>query len=321
MTKAPKKVFAAILAMLMMISVLSVSSFAYTRNNREYTKMVLLGDSIGAGFSLDDYKARGKYCLQETRVEGSFGALVADALGIVGDNYSPLVSPGFRTKELRVFLENDYDGDFVTQNYIGALSGNDDYNLDVMKSKRPMYQQKVKDADIVMVEIGFNDTWLTTMGAYTDYASATGQPLVQLMNSPRYLYELQLALQDTLVNFASNFDAIVKDIYALNEDVTLVAVGCYNPFKDWTIPDGSGFYAGQLMNWLYNNMNSAMQSHLNDGVHDFVYVDVPNTAVISNTINDMLSGQPMLQEGGWDPHPTAEGHIYMANQILNALGA
>ena len=131
-----------------------------------------------------------------------------------------------------------------------------------------------------------------------------------------------MAIQDTLFNFQQNFDPIIKDLYRLMKPgSTLVVVGCYNPFKDWTIPDGSMIYAGQLLNFMYNNMNNAMRSHANDGVHDYVFVDVPDTEVISDSVNDMLSGVPALQKGGWDPHPTEAGHRYIANQILTALGA
>lgn len=321
MKKTSKKVLAVLLAMLMMVSVVAISSFAYWRQDKEYTKLVVLGDSIAAGFSLPDYDSYGQYCLQNVRVKGSFGDLVADGLGIAPKNYTPYVSPGFRTKELRVFLENDYEGDFVTQNFIGALSGNESYNLNVMKAARPDMQKTIAEADMVIVEIGFNDTWLTTMGTFTDFSMTTNQPVERILNSPRYIYELEQALYDTIAGFGEQFNAIVNDIYALNPDVTLVAVGCYNPFKDWTIPDGSGLYLGQLLNFEYNNFNNAMKSHLNDGVHDFVFVDVPNTEVVSNTVNDLLSGIPALQKGGWDPHPTASGHQYIANQILTALGA
>ncbi|MBP5459334.1 MAG: hypothetical protein J6Y62_04145 [Clostridia bacterium] len=320
MKKATKKVFAILLAMMMIISTVAVSAFAYTRNGREYTSMVLLGDSIGAGFSLPDYDRYGKYCLQNKRIEGSFGDLVAKKLKI--SSYKPYVSPGFRTKEIRVFLENDYEGDFVTQNFIGSLSGNENYNLEKMKSQRASMQKKIGNADIVMLEVGFNDTWLTVMGAYTDFSMTTNDPIGRVMNSPRYLYELQMGIQDTLFNFQQNFDPIIKDLYRLMKPgSTLVCVGVYNPFKDWTIPDGSMIYAGQLLNFLYNNMNSVMRSYAGDGVHDYVFVDVPNPEVISNTVNDMLSGVPALHKGGWDPHPTQAGHKYIANQILTALGA
>ena len=322
MKKATKRLFAILLAVLMLVSVASVSSFAYTRNGNEVKRVVLLGDSIGAGFSLPDYKRYNKYCLQNKRIKGSFGDLVATKLGIQNKYYTPYVSPGFRTKEIRVFLENDYEGDFVTQNFIGSLSGNENYNLEVMKSQREKMQAKIGKADIVMLEVGFNDTWLTVMGAYTDYSMTTNDPIGRIMNTPRYLYELQMGIQDTLFNFGQNFDPIVQDLYRLMKPgSTLVVVGVYNPFKDWTIPDGSMIYAGQLLNFLYDGMNSVMRSYANDGVHDYVFVDVPDPEVISNTVNDMLSGQPMLHEGGWDPHPTLAGHQYIANQILTALGA
>lgn len=316
--KASKKIVAVLLAVLMMVSAVAVSAFAYNRNGREYTSMVVLGDSIAAGFSLPDYKAQNQYCVQNYRCQDSFGDLVADELPI--KNATFYTSPGFRTKEIRVFLENDYEGDFVTQNFIGSLSGNEAYNLEVMKAARPQMQATISDADIVLLEIGFNDTWLTVMGAYTDYSMSTGDTIGQLMNSPRYLYELSEGIQDTLFKFSQNFDPIVQDLYRLMKPgATLVVVGCYNPFKDWTIPDGSMIYAGQLMNFLYDGMNNTMRSYVGDGVHDYVFVEVPDTDVISNTVNDMLSGQPMLQEGGWDPHPTLSGHRYMADQILAAL--
>lgn len=322
MRKASKKLFAILLAVLMIVSVASLSAFAYDRNGHQVKKLVMLGDSIAAGFSLPDYDRHGVYCLQNKRVKGSFGDLVATKFGITGKDYTPYVSPGFRTKEIRVFLENDYEGDFVTQNFIGELSGNPNYNLEVMKSKRETMQKKISKADMVMLEIGFNDTWLTTMGAYTDFSMTGNDPIGRVLNTPRYLYELQMAIQDTLFNFQQNFDPIIKDLYRLMKPgATLVVVGCYNPFKDWTIPDGSMIYAGQLLNFLYDNMNSVMRSYAGDGVHDYVFVDVPNTEVISNSVNDMLSGVPALHKGGWDPHPTEAGHRYIANQILTALGA
>ena len=319
--KVTKKIFAVLMAMVMILSVAAVSSFAYTRNGKDMKKLVVFGDSIAAGYNLPGYKAYGQYCLQNVRVDGSFGDLVAKDLGFTKKNVTFYTSPGFRTKELRVFLEDDYDGDFVTQNFIGHLSGNPDYNLDVMKAARPEYQQTIADADVILLEIGFNDTWLTTQGALQDYNSTTNDPVGRILNSPRYLYEFEQGLEDTLIQFGNQFGALVNDIYRLNPDVTLVAVGCYNPFKDWTIPDGSGIYAGQLMNFMYDNMNNAMKSHLNDGEHDFIYVDVPDTEVISDTVNDLLSGQPMLSEGGWDPHPTEAGHRYMADQIEAAMNA
>ena len=246
MKKATKKLFAALMAVLMIVSVFSLSAFAYDRNGKPVKKIVMLGDSIAAGFSLPDYDRRGVYCLQNKRVKGSFGDIVATKLGVTGKNYTPYVSPGFRTKEIRVFLENDYEGDFVTQNFIGSLSGNPNYNLEVMKSKRETMQKKISRADMIILEIGFNDTWLTTMGAYTDFSMTGNDPIGRIMNSPRYLYELQMAIQDTLFNFGNEFSAIVNDLYRLNPTATLVVVGVYNPFKDWTIPDGSMIYAGQL---------------------------------------------------------------------------
>ena len=99
----------------MIVSVASLSAFAYDRNGHQVKKLVMLGDSIAAGFSLPDYDRRGVYCLQNKRVKGSFGDLVATKFGITGKDYTPYVSPGFRTKEIRVFLDGRQLSDAVTR--------------------------------------------------------------------------------------------------------------------------------------------------------------------------------------------------------------
>ena len=92
MKKATKKLFAALMAVLMIVSVFSLSAFAYDRNGKPVKKIVMLGDSIAAGFSLPDYDRRGVYCLQNKRVKGSFGDIVATKLGVTGKNYTLPVS-------------------------------------------------------------------------------------------------------------------------------------------------------------------------------------------------------------------------------------
>ena len=69
----------------------------------DYGTYVLLGDSVASGHNDLVYVDS-----EFKRVENSYGAYVADALGV---NYVPMACPGFRTIDIRYMLEDDYPGD------------------------------------------------------------------------------------------------------------------------------------------------------------------------------------------------------------------
>ena len=69
----------------------------------DYGTYVLLGDSVASGHNDLVYVDS-----EFKRVENSYGAYVADDLGV---NYVPMACPGFRTIDIRYMLEDDYPGD------------------------------------------------------------------------------------------------------------------------------------------------------------------------------------------------------------------
>ena len=96
----------------------------------DYGTYVLLGDSVASGHNDLVYVDS-----EFKRVENSYGAYVADALGV---NYVPMACPGFRTIDIRYMLEDDYPGD----DYLF----HDSHNPEVMKSRIPEYRRAISQA-------------------------------------------------------------------------------------------------------------------------------------------------------------------------------
>ncbi len=337
MNRLAKRVLSMLMAGVLLTSVLSVSASAAKYSNVKIYKTVSsLGDSIPSGFSLPDYnrKANGKFVMGKTRVEGSYPAIVADA--VAAKTFYPLAQPGFRTTELRILVDPNYDGDYVTAKYIGTLSNNPDYTTENIKAQRSEYINKIKASDLVMIDIGFNDTWLPVLGAIldvvndkptsdanqatADLAKAVEQEGIdsvmntityKLKNTPRYTAQLVTAVTGILTSstFQENYDAIIKRIYAINPDVTVVALESYNPFKDW---EDLSWLADVAQTVLYDHMNQIKRSYKNTYGEQYYSVNVDNVEIITTSAAQASSN-------GWDPHPTANGHKYEADQIIAAL--
>ena len=250
MKKLVKRLLAVLMALAMMATVLSTVAFAATPQNvKQYKSYVSLGDSIAAGFSMPDYlnKRHGKYVIDPQRIEGSYPALIADTLKV--KNFYPYACPGYRSNELRFLLDNNYEGDYITQKWVATLSHLVSNTLEGMNARRPAYQNAVKTSDVMTLDIGLNDTWLPVMGAIQeimyqgdpaksveqmekDGAEASNdldsvmKDLSVIMTSPIYAPKLIDATYKilTMSDYLENYEAIVNRIYELNPNITICAL-------------------------------------------------------------------------------------------------
>jgi len=339
MTKLAKRLLAVVMALAMISTALCLNVFAATKATvKHYDNVVSLGDSIAAGFSLPDYRAKAgdRYCIGKTRIEGSYPAIVADA--VKAKKYTPLASPGFRSNEVRFLLCNDYESDFVTKKWVKTLSHIDENSYEGLKAQRPEYQNAVKNADLVMLDIGFNDTWLPVMGVIQDilYDGDPNNEVLQenkqgqttgvnpsytlddlmtdlriIFSVPKYSGEFveQIGKIATLSDYTANYEAIVKRIYQLNPNATVVAVLNYNPFKDW---EDVSWLAPIAQSLLYDRINAIKESYKQTYGSQYITVNVDNVEVRTTSASQAAND-------GWDPHPTAAGHQYIADQIIKAL--
>lgn len=288
MKKTAKKLAALVLALILMVSCFAVTAAAATATTvKKYGTYLSLGDSIAVGFSLPDYNRSKKL----TATKGAYPSLIAEATK--ADEFLPYAQLAFRTEEIRMLLDNDYDGDSLTDSEMPTNS--DGVNKAVLRSERKMYQTAVKKADLITLDVGFNDIWIPFIGL-----THGNNELLTLMYN--YYYA-----------FAANYAKILEKIYELNPDVTVVGVGTYNPIKDWDLPPKSGMFKyGQIMTPFFEMINVYKRTFVSKYSGKFYFAAIPDVEVATNYT-------PSASDGGFDPHPTLEGNRYIANQILDVL--
>ncbi len=314
MKKFIKKSLACLLALLMMSGVFTcfAADSVYEKAYEDYGSYVLLGDSVASGWS-DVVEKETRF----VRVEGSFGAYVADDLGV---EYYPMACVGFRTVDLRYIFEDDYEADRFLFYSI------DD---DEMEWRIPLIREAVANAGLVSLTVGGND-WGSYVGwhiyeemdkfqakneafmaeakAYLESAGTDADMVESLIDLaslfgvlPDLVSVLPAALKAGFESFFENWNYVIEDIYALNPDVTLVVTGMFdNMVQDQETADANEAAAIKLSvsQMIVDYANTPMIEGAEK--YGYIYVDTTGTVCEQN-------------------HPSAEGHRYIADKILEAL--
>jgi len=187
---------------------------------------------------------------------GSYPALLQEALSKQQGNtvnLSQLAISSMRAEELRILLDNNYNGDaysawrFIGEgNWFDIADGTSDGDFSQLREE---YQTAVKKADLITVDIGANNfgVYLSQM-LTNNFKSGNDLNLVdpqigKLYNGAKaevnaLLAEYGISVEDyaeladtlvyALVGFCYNFDKSVERIYELNPDATVVVVSIQN---------------------------------------------------------------------------------------------
>lgn len=344
-----KKLLAALLAVIMIVPLFAIPTSALTAGKKavKSAKIVTsLGDSASSGFGLPDYNRHGKQILYGERIKDSYPDLVTKKLG--AKTLHPYGISGIRTYDLRYLLDNNFKADYILEDVMGYMS---DYVIteEHLNELRPLYQKAVKESDVILLDIGFDDIWIPTIACVYDIAEdgrfnkteprKTIQTKVKeqgtirtvIDNAVHYLvgfagnphkwvyYWLQwdITCLKWATDYFINYDAIIKEIYKLNPDVTLVSVGCYNPTTNWSILPGDRSLEHALQPY-YDILNTQKMKW--QAMYDnYYYVELRDIPVINNTATLPLLENLTLDDSGFNPHPTLEGHRKIAKAILNAI--
>ena len=315
----------------MMVSVLAVGASAATPENvKHYGTYLCLGDSIAAGYG--PYESQPKVKGFE-RVDVAYHALVADA--VTADTFYPFGRTGFRTHEIRYMLEQGYEGDDYLF-YIANLKP------DVVAEYKPQFEKAVKEADLITLNVGSNDVMnYAYVRAYVAGTTETepselakriedslaragslGEAMQQLLDSAKKVGRLNAVVSafaeglfEGYQNFRANWDPLVKDIYDANPDVTLVAVGLFNPMKTAKLTDYSMIHIGRVFDTVVQSMNRYIQ-YGSAYAKQYLYADVMDTETFDlEPLTAETFGTTMIAR----VHPTEDGHRFMAEQILKLL--
>lgn len=345
-----RKLMAALLLVAMIVPLFSFTSFAASgqKKIKKATIVTSLGDSASSGFGLPDYNRHKKQILYGERIRDSYPDLVTRALG--ARTLHPYGISGIRTYDLRYLLDNNFRADYILKDVMGYMS---DYVITEkhLKQLRPKYQKAVKESDVILLDVGFDDIWIPTIACIYDIAEdgrfnkteprKTIQTKVKEMGAVRtiidnaihyligfagnphkwvsYWLQWDITCLKWATDYFINYDAIIKQIYKLNPDVTLVSVGCYNPTTNWSILPGDRSLEHALQPY-YDIINSQKQKW--EAFYDsYYYVELRNIPMINNTATIPLLENLTLDDKGFNPHPTLQGHRMIANAILKRIGA
>ena len=314
------------------------------KDYKTYKTYVSFGDSVAAGVSTSTYKAAHETKEAKknyfVRVPGTYADRVAKKVHT--KKLYPLAQPGMRSEELRMLLTDDYNGDgheaYVTNALNGFTATGGKYTgknpVKDYQKLRGLYQKAVKEADLITVGIGFNDVCFSILAAAVELSEngkVSKTPELTLFKKAEQLGSMGKALKqaenalNTVMKIAPyipviteagieakaryfvNYRAIIERIYALNPDVTVVAIG----YHDALLP-GEQFDASNFLDYFAIFQPSFEAMNLYTMVRPtlygtYYYVDMHGTETVLNSSDT------------WDPHPTDAGHKYMAQQILKVL--
>ena len=347
-----KKITRKVLATLLVLAVLSSSfvCFAAELNQDavnlhygQYENYVLLGDSVASGYrdQMSSNDREFNRANQETtyyRVPGSYADVLANAI-IEDKSMTAFAAPGFRTIEIRYMLEDDFDGG---DDYLFHPAQLDAVGFAGSEEFRTAYKNAIAEADLITLGVGGNDwgaylTWviadvLEKENVADEYVAMLQEflenneldlgdieDLVEIAHLagalPELLETIPATLEYGLGNFYKNWDIMIQDIYDLNPDVTLMVVGMSDNSLKGKYYDYDGV-VGEPVNG--EDAGDAEADALTSTIIDFI-MTVGNTPMIEGA---KKFGYTYVDTDGTtyvDSHPDADGHVFIANKIIEAL--
>lgn len=347
-----KKIFRRSVALLLVATILASSfiCFAEGLNNDavalhkgQYKNYLLLGDSVASGYRdvISDNDDAYNKTYGETayfRVPGSYADVLANAI-IEDKSMTAFAGPGFRTIEIRYMLEDDFT---ETDDYMFHPAQMNTVGEPGSEEYRTAYKKAVADADLITLGVGGND-W----GAYIGWVVADVfeaenvadkytaklekffvenemdlsdiEDLIELAHTagalPALVKTLPEALKYGLGNFYKNWDIMIQDIYDLNPDVTLMVVGMSDNSLKGKYYDYDGVI-GEPVNG--GEEPDEVTAAVTSAVVEFI-MTVGNAPMIEG---EKKFGYTYVDTKGTtyvDSHPDADGHVYIANKIIEAL--
>ena len=147
---------------------------------------------------------------------------------------------------------------------------------------------------------------------------------------PETIAAYATAMVEGVATWVDIIKRLTTKVYELNPDCTVLMVSLYNAFWEMRLTDFSPFSTiGMLVQpstFLSNLYLQNMSPFTNSDEYDYRFVDVTgmklngmSSPLLTSIMNGELSEFSM--EYAEQIHPSAEGHAYMAQQILDALGS
>ena len=273
---------------------------------------------------------------------------------------------GFRTIEEIRMLDPEYDasmmGDIMSDQFILGQTGHSEMTPDELAAFRAEGQQDIKNSKLVIIGLGMSDLGVPLTLAFNllfeEIAQAGGanpkeietvtNATTEVMNNggsaeqvlltglgvaesigylPQAIISFIRAELQSEVGFANNYKQLVKTIFDLNPNCTVVALSMINTFKDLTLTGISPVKAGKIADIGVGIFNSVIQSASPGSQYDYRYCDIVDTPLKGYSTPSLAISAVTLQlintynEYFDNLHPLEEGHAWIADRIMETLGA
>lgn len=346
------KTVAVILSVIMTASLLIIPAFAADTEDDPYAKLkegigyVAIGDSFTRGYGAGDnwqneIYLNDSYGNYECRnVGGSYPNLIAEAFGL----YAP---DDIRDTDAKLW---PLAHDAVSTAYINDLLGLDDGFRDEEFTYDESYMKERYETDLRY----FGDPLSLTLDGTAAYGQ-TGEVMSvrEMLNNADLItiglgqtdvvYKAQifglntLDLSDTaalpagvanIISLLYKYFDYWKDAYPLlldyikenNPDAKVVLVGTVNPIKNATMTDDIAIRIGNVLNVIFDSMNS--YTKMCAMKYGYMFVDISDvdtpSSVTQMSIGHILSISDPI-EYALVAHPTANGYKQIAERIIDTV--
>lgn len=275
-----------------------------TQGKSKYTNYVAIGDSIAAGYGLEN---------------------------ISKDSYAQIIRAHYNIDEKN----------FSNKGVVGATC-EDYYHFITDSGDAETYRNLIKNADLITVSVGSNEILGLIVkaiadGAGVDVIDADGNaiPTLTVMAEVQEVFANGDAAKKaeiiaSIVNFFSSeetirnidskvnsykdyWDKIVKEIKELNPDAVIIATEFYNPY--YGVKLGT-FDVGEFTDDAINKMNEALEQRSNSEsdykiarIYESFNTKDPR---VTNVNFNILESKINL-----DPHPNKQGHSIIATKVID----
>ena len=252
-----------------------------------------------------------------------------------------------RTTEALRMLDPNFKPDEYSDYVLANLS---QVTGDAVTALKAEFAQGVKNADLISVNLGSNDTMtfaLIYMSSFLENLSAAqknsvvmqrislaeqqikslgtmGEALFNLLGAAKTLGQtgpalaaLSAGMLKGYESFKQNWNILITDIKAANPDAVILAVGMYNPFRDVKFTDASLLSVGRLADQFVGLMNVYMKT-LSPCASSYTFVSAADAQVYTFPA---LTSPDFTKNFVKYVHPDKTGHAYMAQQLLAAVPA
>ncbi len=348
--KLPKKLVAVFLTLTMLLSLTVVLATAKGKDSYKGKSLVVMGDSIAAGFGLrpglEDTLYQGVLMAHGEFVENSWPQIVRDEMGFSQTTSVNLSRNMWRTDEFLRLLDPEYVAWLCEpENAMDAYMS--DYMMfpsEVMSpgdTLRLASQVKgaIEQADVLVLALGSNDIMTAgiakpimlplyqVFGRQAAVAvSVASEMRLRGLDTPEEWLKFALGdvsytgivdeVNKNTLRFCRNYEHLLDIIYDLNPDVKVYSFGITHPFQDMDfMPGVDEFFFQPLNEQVIVNVRNYMR---NESRHrDTVkYIDMDG---MKGYQFDYEVWPLFFYDFVLDVHPTAPDHAKIAQRVMNNL--